>query len=239
MNQTQTDQSETPSLREPNGKPVNVLDLGQLMSQLLSVGQSLGDWFVVMLSKMASLESMAESGNAQIQEIQNKLQQLTHGQQALSSIHADIRDLLENSHRKSLILSSNTLIVLAGRKANLIAKTQKSLEAYSDLPRCSAASALHVLLKSSEADLIEIEGAMDTLGLEAFIHPDDVFNPHSQSCIKRINTSDPELEGKIASRILPGYRRCGAEDELIRREIVEVYVIHKGQIQNGKDEDHE
>lgn len=57
--------------------------------------------------------------------------------------------------------------------------------------------------------------------IRAVTNADDRYNPHTQSAIKHIPTSDKSKVGKIAERVRPGFEQ---DNKLLKKEQVNIYV---------------
>jgi molecular chaperone GrpE (heat shock protein) len=161
---------------------------------------------------------MAEELAAMRQE----LQRLKTDDSVLTSLHKRCQELSEEHHeRDTLRPVFHTLIGIADRSRQQTARYRRTLKMHSTLGDDSIGLVLSQLTEARNADRIEIEGLLANYAVEPFLNPSDVFDPSTQKCIQRVECHDPALEGRIAQRILPGYRRDG---RILRLEYVSVHV---------------
>jgi molecular chaperone GrpE len=143
--------------------------------------------------------------------------------EALASLSLEIRKLQENFHDREVLLPMfQSLISIADRDREQIARVKKHKEQSEDSFKPPAEQAFNFMLKAREADITEIHAALARFGVEPFTEDGDTFNPSRQKVIQRIETQDKELSQKIAKRLHPGYIRG---EQIIRREYVSVYYL--------------
>jgi hypothetical protein len=114
-----------------------------------------------------------------------------------------------------------TLISIAGRCRQQVAKMQSLLETHARSSNKAALLAIRRILEARTADRIEVEAVLANYGIEPYEGPDNDFDPSTQKCISRQEREDASLHGRVAQRLLPGYRRNG---RILRPEYVSVYV---------------
>lgn len=68
----------------------------------------------------------------------------------------------------------------------------------------------------------DIETLLENNGVDLYTEKDDTFNRRTQQVVKTVPTDDPALDGKVASRLKPGYEWNGT---LLRQEKVELYKL--------------
>lgn len=88
-------------------------------------------------------------------------------------------------------------------------------------PKSVPEKQISYLIEARKADQIELENILASHGVELYQNPDCIFDPTTQRCLSRIETSESGKINMLAARILPGYRRDG---KILRKECVHVYV---------------
>lgn len=151
------------------------------------------------------------------------LEQLKTEKRVLCDLHGQYTQLREKVfQRETLAPIFRTLIAIGDRCRQETSKLQQTLlDAAKDVDFALAVGAKQVL-EARKGDLIEIEACLSGFGVEAFQHINEKFDPRVHRCVKRIATTNPQHHQRIASRLLPGYRR---HDHILRPECVEVYVF--------------
>lgn len=163
------------------------------------------------------LAGMLESQTALLVEVQ----QLSAQDRVLTDLQDQCRFYRERFfEREVLDPVLRGLIGLADRIRRDIGRLRNLVTSHA---KGTGTLALTQILEMRQADLIEVETLLAGLGTEPFIHPEDGFNASVQTCRGRVTTSEPSRHGRIADRLLPGYRR---EDRVVRRELVKVYVTN-------------
>lgn len=76
-------------------------------------------------------------------------------------------------------------------------------------------------IEARRSDRTEIEALLAMYGVQSFRNPSQRFEAHCQKCLERVLTRDPQKHGRIAQRMLPGYRRGAV---VLRPEYVAVFV---------------
>jgi hypothetical protein len=143
--------------------------------------------------------------------------------EALASLSLQNRQFQENFHEREILLPVFlSLISIADRCREQIARFRKHREQSEGSLRPTAEKAFLFLSKAREADIAEIHNSLAGFGIEPVITEDDTFNASRQKVIQRIETEDTALSQKIAERLHPGYVRY---DQIIRREYVNVYFL--------------
>ena len=74
-------------------------------------------------------------------------------------------------------------------------------------------------LRNIPEDIVTL---LENNGVDLYTEKDDAFNRRTQQIIKTIPTDDPALDGKVATRVKPGYEWNGT---LLRQEKVEIYKL--------------
>ena len=153
-------------------------------------------------------------------EIGAELERVHTDEGMLLDLHAAHKKLSEDFHEREVLSPVfHTLIGVADRCYQQIAltKTEKA-----SLDPAAEAGRLSSLIGSREADLIEIESRLADFGVQRYLSTKEDFNAKLHKCVQRLRTGDASRAGKIARRVLPGYRRSG---KIVRPECVSVYVL--------------
>lgn len=187
------------------------------------------------------LNSLSETLEGLTTEVRNRQEQIVRihdeisrpkiEEQVLTEMHERNRELSEDFHEREVLNPIFLLLIgISDRCRQQAAKAREVADLQADSRNASALVALKKIQLAREADRIEIESALANYGVEASESLDDVFNPETQKCIERIETSIVARHGKVASRLLPGYQRNG---KTIRQEYVAVYVARRTNIMKG------
>jgi len=82
------------------------------------------------------------------------------------------------------------------------------------------------LIRTIKAFREDLEEILSDHGVNSFQMPDGPFDPHRQRALRTIPTQSPELTGRIAERLYPGFER---ENGVVIKERVAVYVTAPAQ----------
>ena len=143
----------------------------------------------------------------------------------LGEMHDQTRRLREGFHEREVLHPIfRSLIGIADRCRQENAKLRGAIAAHALHRDVDHALVVQHLVNARKADVIELEALLTRFGVESFESTGQQFHAQWQRCVKRIPTSRQQRVGKIAERLLKGYRRG---DAVIRREHVTVYVHAK------------
>ena len=149
----------------------------------------------------------------------------------LTQMHDRNQELTEQFHEREVLMPViKGLIGIADRSRAHCEKIRSSSAHSSAKGSHSARVALRHLLEAREADGVEIESLLASLDVERFEHASQVFDPRKQTCIERVLCEDESLDGQIAQKHQPGYRR---HERVIRPEIVSVYSCSSRHLEKG------
>jgi hypothetical protein len=123
-----------------------------------------------------------------------------------------------------------TLIGIADRCRQQASKMQSVLDANPTSTNRAGLLAVQRIVEARTADRIEIEAALANYNVEPFETTGIKFDPSEQKCISRVEREDASLHGRVAQRLLPGYRRNG---KALRPEYVSVYIT-QGIVDKGE-----
>lgn len=164
----------------------------------------------------AVFERSLRAIDARLMGLVRELERLTADRSLATQLQAECGRLREQHHeRETLAPIFRGLIGIADRRRQGIAAARTG-------PQSPGPAALAELVEAQRADLAEIEALLAAYGVESFRQPTDRFDPHSQKCIKRIPTLNPNRHERLARRLLPGYRRGSI---VLRPEFVTVFVL--------------
>jgi molecular chaperone GrpE (heat shock protein) len=151
--------------------------------------------------------------------------QLKAADRIIAQLSARCRTLSEQFYEREVLLPViHSLIGIADRARQQIAKSKSVHDKYDDGQAESEAKILAYLVDGRNADLMELENALANLGVESYCRPQNTFDPATQKCINHVESEEEILNGRIARRLLPGYKR---DNKIIRKECVNVYVVKK------------
>jgi molecular chaperone GrpE (heat shock protein) len=162
-----------------------------------------------------------------------EIDELKAADQIVTDLGNRCRDLSEQFHEREVLLPIiYCLIRMTDGCRQQIDKFQNLLEKHPDSRNEAATRALKFLIDARKTDLVELNSTLANLGVELYEHHEEVFSPSLQKCINRIECQDKSLDGRIARRLLPGYRRY---ERIVRKEYVNVYVKtnKKNNFENG------
>lgn len=159
-----------------------------------------------------------------LSEMAGNIARLAADRTALSQVQDQNRQLTEQSNEREVLWPLfQTVIGIIDRQTEQITKYKRVLVLAQDKGEVKTAILLQRLLEARRADRIEIQDTLARYGVEAFTNPEDAFDFSRQTCKRRDMTDDPGLQGRVSSRLAPGYRR---QDRIIRPEQVAVYVLN-------------
>lgn len=160
--------------------------------------------------------------HGKLDQLIEQLQQQAKDDRLLTNLQESNRKLTEQFHEREVLDPIfRGLIGIADRCREQSGRIRHALSQPSYQRNATAQAALRHILEAREADRLEIENLLATLGVEAFRNPTDKFDPTVQKCIQRHSTDQPERRLIIAARLRPGYRRA---DRIVRPEFVSVYI---------------
>ena len=152
----------------------------------------------------------------------DQMKRLKTDDRVLTEMHHRYRELNEKHHEREVLRPIFLgLIGIADRCEQQTVKYRKIFNRYKSNGNKTAVKFIRFLVEAREADRIEIESLLANYSVQTFKQCDEKFDPKSQKCIKRIKCDDPEKQGVVYERVLPGYCRDGV---IIRQEYVSVYV---------------
>ena len=186
----------------------------QKTSRATAIQTALAD----MAQRLADLTTHITSLNEAHGAVKARLEQCATEQRVLSEMHDECRALRERHHERELLYPMfRALIGIADRCRGELHKLRQLDEACGrDL---SIDVAIRYMVVSRKADLVETEAVLARFGVESYQHHDSLFDPRLQKCVKRIASPHRTKHGRLAGRLLPGYRRGEAT---IRPECVSV-----------------
>lgn len=141
-----------------------------------------------------------------IARIEQGLADLQTLERALADLQEKNRSLSESFYEREVLGPAlRTLVSMVDRRRRALAGME--------VDDCSG--------EIVRADLVELENELARFGVEPYECVGDCFDPSSQSCLKRVPIEASDMHGRIAERLLPGFRRG---PKLLRPEGVAVYV---------------
>jgi len=152
----------------------------------------------------------------------------------LTDMSAQCRELREQHHERNVLMPVFLVLIgIAGRCRQAVVRLQGLLEKHAGSSAVPVLQAFRQILEARNADRIDVENLLADYGIEPFVSPGDEFTPAVQKCIRREPCEDDALDGHVAERLLPGYRRF---DKIIRQEYVSVYATggHSGRPNRGE-----
>lgn len=165
--------------------------------------------------RMAALQSgvtLPRPGSVERQQVER----------LIAALGERTRKLEERQHEREVLGPVFlTLIGLLDRARNEHQLAARSAAKYDRKHHPEVSRALRQLARARDIDVIEIENALQVLGVQAYVHPGDKFNPSQQKCTERMVPTNGQLPGSVAERQRVGFRRG---DTIIRPEWVTVYV---------------
>ena len=178
-------------------------------------------------------KQMLETLTQELPGIREELARMKTDEQVMTDLHNRCRQL-DESHYEREFLRPCFLgqIGIADRCRQQISNIEQLRAKHTNQGNTTVVKALKYLLEARKADLIEIENLLANYGVEPFENLGKKFDPASQKCIRRVECTDQALDGRIAERLLPGYRR---DNKLLRQEYVSVYVFVQ-QVTNNQGE---
>jgi molecular chaperone GrpE len=160
-----------------------------------------------------NLEQKLETGISQVlKAFEQKIAYDDSKQQQIDRLHAELQE-----YRTDLIAKTNRPLV------------NGLIRLHDDIGRLIEG------LKSKPPEQLEpdkllggiqedIEIILDQNGVATFREPDNTFQPRRQRALKNVSTTDAELVGNVAERVIAGFEQG---DEIIKKERVNVYVLDK------------
>ena len=157
-----------------------------------------------------------------LEELAPEIQRLRTDDRVLSHISSKYQQLSEQHHEREFLYPVfNGLIAVADRCLQQTDRLRGILGDHSAEANRTIVEAIQLLLDARDADRVEVESLLANHGVQRFEHPEEMFDATVQKCIHREECDDASLNGRVAQRLLPGYRRYG---KVLRHECVSVYV---------------
>ena len=214
--------------QEPNGPPVGLEELPD--SEEESPPESdIRDALTALREQHTDLLESVRGAKETLAGIQEDVCRLEKDGSILHEMHEANKKLSEDFHERELLFPVfHTLIGIADRCYQQIALAKsEGIASGSSLEADRIAS----LVGAREADLVEIESRLADFGIQRYLTTQDDFDPKLHKCIQRSKTPNGLLDGRVAKRFLPGYRRY---EKVIRPECVSVYVFANPQQVEGE-----
>lgn len=165
----------------------------------------------------------------QIAAMAQEAQKAPSGDSLLTEMHQQCRAAGEQFFKTAVLEPMCLrLIGVADRCRQQAEKLQGILDKNSGREDNAAIRAIRYVLEARNADRIEVEALLADYGVEPFQSPEGTFDPSTQKVVSRQECQDASLQGRVAQRLLPGYRR---NDKILRREYVSVHVAAISQTQ--------
>jgi molecular chaperone GrpE (heat shock protein) len=172
--------------------------------------------------QLEDISSNLKTCHEELSRLASEVEELKAADRIITDLSTRYRDLSEQFYEREVLLPViNCLIRMADGCHQQIDEFQKTRAKYTDSKNESALDAITVQIDLRKADLAELENTLANLQVESYQHQEDTFDPSQQKCLSRIECEEI-LDGHIANRLLPGYRRY---DKIIRKECVNVYVL--------------
>ena len=172
-----------------------------------------------------SVSNHIQNCSEQLARIVQQADQLKAADCIITQLSARCRTLSEQFYEREILLPMiHSLIGIADRARQQITKAENARNKYDDGQTESEAEILTYLVDERKADLMELENALANLGVESFSRVQNTFEPATQKCVRRVESVEEILNGRIACRLLPGYKR---DDKIIRKECVNVYIVKR------------
>lgn len=148
-------------------------------------------------------------------EFQDKLKHDSHKDKIIDSLHQELqgyKDDIVKKHLKSVIMD---VIKIVDDIRKLAEHYQSRKPSEDDMPK---------LIRHMESISSDLEDIFLWQGITPFSCDDEAFDPVRQKMLKRIETTEPAKDKKVAMRLRPGYEW---EGRILRPEMVAVYVYNE------------
>jgi molecular chaperone GrpE (heat shock protein) len=180
-------------------------------------------WVEHLNARLDNVSNRIKKFSEQLSLIVQQAEQLKAADSVIAELSTRCRSMSEQFYEREVLLPViHSLISIADRIRQQIAKSKNIRDKYSDGQNRAEAKVLTYLLDGRNADLMELEDALANLGVESYHNPQNMFEPSTQKCINYVECDEQVLTGRIAYRLLPGYERHG---QIIRKEYVNVYAV--------------
>ena len=159
----------------------------------------------------------------QISALASDIQELKTQDRVLTELHDQVRRYSEQFHERELLQPVfRGLIAIADSCRRQERQLRQALQKHGDSSNQLAVSGLRRLLEARAANRVEVEDLLANYGVEPFTQLEDTFDPKVQMCVSRVACEEKAFHGRVAERLLPGYRRNGT---VLRPECVTVFVV--------------
>ena len=233
---------QAPSVQTPEPQPVSEADISQAFmakqtdreTQLQSCDSENG--CVLVMALLRSIEPIGSDVKACLQtfaKVVAEMQRLKTDDRVLTYLSRQCRELSEKHYEREVL--TPIFLALIGI-LDRICEQITNLEGFCKTAGNSntpAVLAIRYLLESRVADRVEIENLLANYAVEPFQSPDDKFDPTCQKYIGKQPCADTALQGCIAQRLLPGYRRLG---KVLKEERVDIFISEKNVTPSHKGE---
>ena len=195
-------------------------------SDIGAVGQALVTLAASIPALLAGTREAIASLTDRVATLHGEIDRVARNDELISSLERAARELRERFHEREvarpLFLS---LIGIADSAREQVELLQANAAQHDERGSAGIAQAIRQLVKLRKADILEIESALQTFGVERFHSSEETFSPATQTCIGHLPSANDRPHGQIAARLRPGYRR---HDTILRPETVKIYKHHTG-----------
>jgi|GEM_PF-2922070 len=193
--------------------------------QVVPEAQSASQQTADMAEHLGLIQQELKPLAGQLAETNAEIKRIKLEQRVLTEMHDRCRELGEQHYQREVLGPLfRSAIGIADRGRQQAERLKELLKKHAARDNKTAMRAIRYLLDARQADYIEIESFLANYGVEPFESLGEKFDPSSQKCISKIETTEISLVGNLSHRLLPGYRR---EERIIRQEFVGVYVPKK------------
>jgi len=174
-------------------------------------------------ARLGQLEESVAHLPEELSGIRKELERLKTDDRVLTEMHNRCQELAEQHYERQILRPLLLGVIgMIDRSQGDVAKLSGLLAQYADHGNGAALRAIEYLRGAISANCIDMESFLANYAVESFRCEGEKFDPSSQRCLRPVECDDPALEGTIAKRRLPGYRRDG---QILRPEVVEVHKI--------------
>lgn len=160
--------------------------------------------------------------NGRSSRVEEHIERLRIDDQVLTEMHERNRELTEEFHEREVLQPVFlALIGIIDRCDQMVQEIDRTIRRHRDSGTPTGLTLLKSICEARKGDLIELESVLAHLGVERFESVSEVFDPVTQTCVQRVTNLDSGFAGRLAYRMLPGYRRG---ERIVRQERVAVYV---------------
>lgn len=211
--------------------PTHQHDLQQATEQLLAIAEQLkhedglgSDSDDKALDDVSTtIKEIAATQQGLRKDFNEKLKYDEHKEHLIDKLHKELQDHKDGVVKSAMQPLVRDLIMINDNIFKLVDNFRSSGEPLD----------AEAILNHMESITIDIDDALYRQGIEPFNSPAEKVDPLKQSIFKTVKVNDQTKEKQLAERLRKGYEW---DEQIIRKELVSVYVYDKHADETNEDE---